>query len=779
MYKNILIPLDNSDFSNMGIDIGIKLAQKCGAQITGSHVYAARLHDVRFRQMESGLPKKYLQEEELEKQRDIHDSLITKGLEVITDSYLDAFEKKCHEAKMTNFKKRSLEGKNYKAIVEDVEKNKHDLVTIGSLGLGAVKESAIGSVCERVVRKVKVDTLVIKNSIPMNGGKIVVAVDGSPQSYGGLLTGIEIGKYFNKKVAVISAFDPYFHYVAFNSIAGILSQESAEVFKFKEQEKLHEDIIDSGLAKIYKTHLEISKQVAEKHEVEIETKLLDGKAFEKILQYVKEENPWLLIMGKIGIHSDDEMDIGSNTENILRKVNCHVLVSSKKYMPPIEETAKINIVWTEEAEKRMEKVPSFVRGMAKMAVLNFASEKGHTVVTADVVSQATQSLLPESAQKAMGIITEEAIKQKMEKEKRKKTIAASAKKEEKEEIAFDGKKFAWEKNALKRLENIPAGVMRDNVKLRIEKYARAKGIDLITEENVSQDINENKKKMDGMADMISKMQEASPNDTQKSKLETNFKWTAGALARLNRVPEGFMRNMTKGRVEQYAAKIKVDQITLEIAENGLSQAKETMTSMMGNPSTATPPKAEIPLPENKGVHIDDTIDYYYCDICGYTLKGHAPEECPVCRAAKEKFMLVGNKKELLTPSSGRILDWTSEAKKRLANIPEGFMREMTKWRIEAFVRKSGSLAVNEELIEQKYQNWAEGSQKADKELAWDEEASKKIEKIPSFVRGMVIKEVENEAKRKGYKTISLKTLAGVRDKWKNSMEFHAEFNSGN
>ena len=26
-----------------------------------------------------------------------------------------------------------------------------------------------------------------------------------------------------------------------------------------------------------------------------------------------------------------------------------------------------------------------------------------------------------------------------------------------------------------------------------------------------------------------------------------------------------------------------------------------------------------------------------CEVCGYTLEGEAPDECPVCGAKKEKF----------------------------------------------------------------------------------------------------------------------------------------------
>ncbi len=149
------------------------------------------------------------------------------------------------------------------------------------------------------------------------------------------------------------------------------------------------------------------------------------------------------------------------------------------------------------------------------------------------------------------------------------------------------------------------------------------------------------------------------------------------------------------------------------------------------------------------------------------------DECPICKAAKEKFKLVENKKELVTPASGRVLGWTPEANERMENVPEGFMREMTKWRIEAFVRKNGSLKVTKELIEQKYEYWGEGSKKITKELSWDDEATKKIEKIPSFVRGMVIKEVENEARRKGQDVVTQETLTSVRDKWGSSMEFHS------
>ncbi|MGH7256731.1 MAG: universal stress protein, partial [Nitrospirales bacterium] len=349
MYKTIYVPVDNSDHSNCAVDLGVRLAKQFGSKIVGSHVYAAKMHDKRFKQMEAGLPEEYHDEKELERQRQIHDSLITRGLQIITDSYLDYVDKRCTEANLP-LERRSLEGRNWKVLAEDISNNKYDLVIMGGLGIGAVKDSLIGSNTERVVRRVRSsDMLIIKQTQPVEDGKIVVAVDGSAYSFGGLMTALQLGKALNKPVEAISAFDPYFHYAAFHSISGVLNEEAGKVFRFKEQEKLHEEVIDSGLAKIYQSHLDISREIAQAENSDIKTTLLDGKAFEKIIQYVRKEQPWLLIVGRIGVHSDEDMDIGSNTENLLRMAPCHVLISNRKYVPPIDTQAEYTIAWTEEA----------------------------------------------------------------------------------------------------------------------------------------------------------------------------------------------------------------------------------------------------------------------------------------------------------------------------------------------------------------------------------------------------------------------------------------------
>jgi nucleotide-binding universal stress UspA family protein/rubrerythrin len=404
MYKEIYVPVDNSDYSNQACVIGVDVARQFGGRVAGCHAYAAKMHDVRFRQMESGLPEEFRDEDEMKRQRKIHDQLITKGLEIITDSYIDVLEPLCEKYDV-ELVRRSLEGKNFKVIVEDVNENDFDLVVMGAMGMAAVKDTVLGTVTERVVRRLeKADTLIVKDLDRSPFEHIVVAVDGSAKSLGGLKRAIELAGEFGGTVEAISVFDPYFHYAMFHSIAGVLSTKAQKVFRFKEQEKLHEEIIDSGLAKIYTAHLEIAKKIAEDEGVDLKTTLLAGKPFEQTLKYVNEVNPTMVVMGRIGYHSDDEMDIGGNTENMMRYLPTNILVTNYEYQAPDLYTAEEHMTWTKEALERLDRIPGFVVGMATGAIIRYAIEKGYTVITTGVIDEVIKSILPPGAMESMRAI---------------------------------------------------------------------------------------------------------------------------------------------------------------------------------------------------------------------------------------------------------------------------------------------------------------------------------------------------------------------------------------
>jgi len=610
-YQSILLATDSSEHSNRAMTESVAIAKAYNAKITGAHVYAAKLHDMRFRQMEGGLPEQFRQEQELERQRDVHDDLITRGLSIITDSYLDQVEQLC-EREAIRFGRCSLEGKNYSALVKEANNNGYELLVMGARGVGAIAGSRLGTVCERVVRRTNIDTLVIKDpQHSLTEGPIVVAVDGSSRSYGGLLTALSLASHWEVPVKVVAAFDPYFHYVAFNRIAGVLSKEAAKVFKFKEQEKLHEEIIDSGLAKIYQGHLSIAESVAAEYEKTVETALLDGKPYDAIEKYCRKIKPSLLVIGKLGIHADPELDIGGNAENLLRNVDCAVLLSQRQYQPRLDLMADVTTSWSEEAEKRMERVPSFVRNMARMAILRYAQEHGHTVITEHIVEEATAQLMPNHAEKAMSEIV----------------------------AAHD------------------AGKLKPS------------------------------------------LDESMPH------------WQAAALARLMRVPEGFMRDRTRERIENYARQQGSDEITLEVAEQGIALARKAMEENM---------KAE-----------------------------HKP------------------------PEKDNSIHWSSAAETRMQKVPEGFMRDMTRQQVEDFARQKGIKTITPELVDEKYAKWAVASEKQSVSLKWEEPAWERVHRIPSFVRGVVIMEVERFAKEMGTETVTLAVFEKANAIWKKKGRFHS------
>src|SRR2546429_8569417 len=67
VYREIFVPVDNSAHSDWAVDRAIELCCRSDGRITGNHVYAARLHDVRFRQLETGLPARFQTPDEIKK----------------------------------------------------------------------------------------------------------------------------------------------------------------------------------------------------------------------------------------------------------------------------------------------------------------------------------------------------------------------------------------------------------------------------------------------------------------------------------------------------------------------------------------------------------------------------------------------------------------------------------------------------------------------------------------------------------------------------------------
>jgi nucleotide-binding universal stress UspA family protein len=627
MYETIYVPVDNSDHSDRAVSLSVDLGRAFGSRMVGCHVYAARMHDYRFKQMEFTLPEEYLEETELERQRKIHDSLITMGLKLISESYLGPMESRCRDAGL-EFEPRMMDGKHSTEIVRDVDGAGYDLVVMGALGLGRSRHSQLGSVCERVARRCRSDLWIVKH-VP--DGKpddrsdtALVGVDGSPQSFGALVTAIELARRFGWRVEAIAVYDPYLHYSVFKGIVNVLSERAAKVFRFEEQNQLHEEIIDTGLAQIYQSHLDVAEKVAEERGVTITKTLLDGKAFEKILDHVEKTRPRLLVLGRIGIHgSPEEPGLGSNTENLVRQSPCDVLLTTGLEYPALDVRAEETIRWTPDAEKRFERVPPMVRGIARTAVYRLAVEKGHSVVTNTVLDEAMDRFMPKSARAneklAEALVLERAAERSVSicsrcgvtavEEAPEKCAVCGARSFQvitpemvrqiiaaeggaAEEAAYDGRTLKWTKDARRALSTIQDAYRRRRAKARIEKSARLKRLPAVTlefarpvlEEETGAPITlpatDEAPAPAPAAPVVGDGKKLVARDEKQNPLLSTFDWTPEAAARVLRVPPGFMRNRTQERIEALAREREVATVDLELVEKGIEIGRALMAQMI-------------------------------------------------------------------------------------------------------------------------------------------------------------------------------------------------------
>ena len=496
MYRELLVPVDNSDPSQWAVDRAIELCRRSSGHITGNHVYAARLHDVRFRQLETGLPAQFQTAKEIKRQRKVHDKLIEKGLQLISDSFLDQTEKRCKAAGVP-LTRQLLEGINYEEIVreanvgtgrlpsligfdpniahkydggdtvrsdvrlgedgrivgEDEEQDEklagssgrdYDLLVMGGHGIGRQPLSQLGGVTARVLRQIEKDALVVRDDRPLEGGRWIVCVDGSSYAYKGLRLALQLARDYGAKLFVCSAFDVEYHHVVFGNIKDVLSVQASKVFKFEEQEELHNNIIDKGLLKLCQANLKRAQVMAQEYpEVEIETQILVGKPFQCILQWIEEINPSLLVMARHGGHRVEGTDLGSQAENLLRLAPTNVLLVGIQDVRPdeipwIEEDGEKGLEWAPDAEVRILRVPPFALGIARKAVEEFtldnygpgangtytengsgAGQRGASVpptsadglpmVTGERLDEAIRKLLPTHMQLIMGIGTAEEL----------------------------------------------------------------------------------------------------------------------------------------------------------------------------------------------------------------------------------------------------------------------------------------------------------------------------------------------------------------------------------
>ena len=153
-----------------------------------------------------------------------------------------------------------------------------------------------------------------------------------------------------------------------------------------------------------------------------------------------------------------------------------------------------------------------------------------------------------------------------------------------EEETFDNVKLKWTADARNMLKEVPEGYQRRRAKAQIEKNARVKRIPTITKDivaSVVDDTMEDTKYLEERGTLNQSATDAADNLPDQEVIRDGaYTWDANAVARLNRVPEGFMRNATKKRILKNAKEKKADHIDLILVEEGIAIGLQMMEEMI-------------------------------------------------------------------------------------------------------------------------------------------------------------------------------------------------------
>jgi nucleotide-binding universal stress UspA family protein len=343
--------------------------------------------------MEPGLPSQYQEERRLERLRDTHDDLISNGMQLISDAYLRQLAGGAG-ARGVAFEALTPEGRNYEELVRAIRDLPAELAVLGAQGQGAVGQSLLGSVTERVLLAPgSADVMVVRAPWMGNEGPVVVGVDGSPESYAALARGIEIAGAFGAPLVAAAVYDPFFHTGVFRTIADALPEEQQQRFNFPAQEQLHDAIIDRGLEELYREGLARGEAYALERGVAIETVVLKGKVYMELQRFAAAEEASLLVMGRWGLHRGPEAAIGANALNATRIATGNVLIVAPPAEPvvvpaPARVAGEAPLSWTPEGERGLERVPVFARPMARRLIESSVRERGGTAVTPQDVAEA-------------------------------------------------------------------------------------------------------------------------------------------------------------------------------------------------------------------------------------------------------------------------------------------------------------------------------------------------------------------------------------------------------
>lgn len=292
--RKILVPIDFSDASQRALPHALELASRFEAEVAIVHVrtpYADDPNRPEYRFFDEGKYQEWAEEEldRLSQSIEDHHRISTRIIRDISPA---------------------------SGILDYVsaDQNEIDFVAMGTHGRSALGHFFLGSVAEKVVRHSPCPVLTIASNRkdyrddPLYK-KVLVAFDFSEHSKHAAANAREIVKKYNAHLVILYVIEQEIA-PAYYEIWRIEVHRELSEIAGRAKEALEETLGEVGLDDV---------------EFDVEVGSGDGRAHQEIVQFVKEQEIDLVVMGTHGLSGIERVLLGSTTERVVRMAPCPVL----------------------------------------------------------------------------------------------------------------------------------------------------------------------------------------------------------------------------------------------------------------------------------------------------------------------------------------------------------------------------------------------------------------------------------------------------------------------
>jgi nucleotide-binding universal stress UspA family protein len=197
----------------------------------------------------------------------------------------------------------------YKAIVEEAEKNRADLIVMGRRGRTGLKRLLMGSVTAKVIGHSPCNVLVVPRAADIKFKNILIATDGSKYSMAAASEAMGIAKRCDASLFAIA----------------VVQSETISPFDIVHAE-MQRDLIAKRELEDAERNVNELNEIAKKEGVRIECSVIGGRPYEAIVETARSRKADLILMGSHGRTGVDRLLMGSVTERVVGNADCAVLV---------------------------------------------------------------------------------------------------------------------------------------------------------------------------------------------------------------------------------------------------------------------------------------------------------------------------------------------------------------------------------------------------------------------------------------------------------------------